>query len=356
MSTSYGAATDTGRHRGHNEDHCFIDADSGLFIVADGMGGHQGGEVASALAAQTIADAIRSGFTLVESISSAHKAILDAAEKKQGIAGMGTTVVALRLDGCEYEIAWVGDSRAYLYDGGLKQLTRDHSFVQQMVDAGALTKEEARMHPDAGVLSQALGASGITDVDVGVVTGRLFAGQKVVLCSDGLTSELDDDTISAILEQGGSEQEVVDRLIQGANDHGGEDNITVVVASAPPEAKVKKPRKSTRPLNARELNRFLANGKEPRFGRKIQPTIFIPLLFLMLVLAAGIFFYLTRPDPQPHPDSGFSEDVLPEQTENDFYPKDDFPPDQLLERREFERLPRDERQYRQFAPHQEKGD
>lgn len=304
----YGAATDTGRQREHNEDSCFLSPDDGLFIVADGMGGHYGGEIASALATQVISNAIKNGRSLTESIEEAHQAIIDAGLEDQNTSGMGTTVVALRLEDCDYEIAWVGDSRAYLYDGGLKQLTRDHSFVQQMIDAGALSVEEARDHPDASVLSQALGALDIKNVEVGRVHGRLFANQKILLCSDGLTSELGDATIAAILQTGGSEKKIVDRLIETANEQGGGDNITVVLISAPPEAVAKRAKGGTRPMDITEINRFLAKKKPRRHNPKL---FFVAIFcgFFFLALLAGIYLW-APPEPPPVTSSGSSGKVL----------------------------------------------
>jgi len=284
-TNSYGAKTDTGLERELNEDNYFVNFDMGLYIVADGMGGHQGGEVASAIAVQSIAAAVQAGQPLAASIAETHDVILAAAKNGKGLPGMGTTVVALLMQGCNYEVAWVGDSRAYLYDGNLHPLTRDHTFVQRLIDANALTPEEAKDHPDSSVVTQALGAEDLDAVEVDTLTGRIFAGQYILLCSDGLTSELDDDAIESIVKQGGSEQEIADRLVQSANAQGGGDNITVVLVSPPPEAAAKTSRGGTRPMDTSALNRYIAEEKQQRGDRSIKLWITIGFLMLLILVA-----------------------------------------------------------------------
>ncbi|MBN1276883.1 MAG: serine/threonine-protein phosphatase [Deltaproteobacteria bacterium] len=281
----YGVATDTGRRREHNEDSHFADPAIGLFVVCDGMGGYQAGEVASALAVKTIADAVQAGYTLEQALESAHGAILKVSQEDTRVRGMGATAVALSLEGSDYEIAWVGDSRAYLWDSAgrvLNRLTRDHSLVQQMVDSGTLKPEEARNHPKGNVVTQALGAMGISVVSVDKVIGRLYAGQQVMLCSDGLTGELDDSEIADHLSKEGAIQEIAERLVDAANSRGGKDNITVILVPAPPESASRPASDGTLSMEAKELNQLSVNGKKSTV-RKIAITVLIAVALLVAI-------------------------------------------------------------------------
>jgi len=222
----WGHACATGR-RSSNQDSYACDAANGLWLVADGMGGHQGGEVAAAVAAQTIVTEVRRRRRLREAVRRAHTALREL-HAGSGPA-MGSTVVAALFDGPEFELAWVGDSRAYLWDGELKPLTRDHSVVQELLDAGAITEDEARGHPSRTVITQALGATGGASVEVGRERGRLPPGARLLLCSDGLNAEVADGEIAAVLEDAASAQEAAEHLVELALEKGGSDNITVLV-------------------------------------------------------------------------------------------------------------------------------
>ncbi|NOY68167.1 MAG: serine/threonine-protein phosphatase [Deltaproteobacteria bacterium] len=236
----YGSGTVVGKVRTHNEDCFRSEPDMGFWLVADGMGGHLGGEVASVLAADLVVEGVRDGEPLVEPIARAHHAILEATADGRGPVGMGTTVVALKLVGYKYKIAWVGDCRAYLWDGiSLKQLTRDHSYVQYLVDEGIIPPEEIDSHAHQNFIMQALGATELEDVDVGYIDDTLYRGEQILLCSDGLNKEIDDDGIAAILRLDLNEQEKVDILLSQSVEHGGEDNITVSLISADEDAPVR---------------------------------------------------------------------------------------------------------------------
>ena len=227
-------ATDKGRRRGHNEDSYSADTEAGLFIIADGMGGHEGGEVASALVVRSIRQDVAGGTRLDDALKTAHQNLFKAVEKGIGRPGMGATAVALQIFDGNYQVAWVGDSRAYLWDGDLKRLTHDHSFVQKMMDTGVLTEAEARVHPRRNVLTQALGVESTEPLNVETVSGRLSVGQKILLCSDGLTGELEDEEIGMIMRRGLSDPDCVAALIQAANNHEGKDNISVILVSSEP--------------------------------------------------------------------------------------------------------------------------
>jgi protein phosphatase len=235
MSTlAFGATTHTGRVRNNNEDSYIALPESGLWVVADGMGGQQSGEVASAIAVHTIREAIQNRCSLTEAIEQAHRAIRSAADNDS--FGMGTTVVALLSNDEQYEIAWVGDSRAYLWDlHTLQRLTRDHSMVQELVDAGVITEEAAAQHPKRNIITQSVGIAMESGPRVATVSGRWAPGQSILLCSDGLSGELDDGEICAILAATISPKDGAQQLLLAALEHGGSDNITVVLVSGPGE-------------------------------------------------------------------------------------------------------------------------
>ena len=151
---SYAARTDVGKKRQHNEDCYGVNETLGLYVIADGMGGHASGEVASKIAVAVIEEKVTQGLTLVDAIEQAHLAILEGVENGEGKKGMGTTIVAVQLHENEYTLAWVGDSRAYLWDGVISQLTKDHSMVQMLIDSGQITEAEARVHPGKNIISK----------------------------------------------------------------------------------------------------------------------------------------------------------------------------------------------------------
>ncbi|MEM6546103.1 MAG: protein phosphatase 2C domain-containing protein, partial [Pseudomonadota bacterium] len=155
----YAAKTHQGLKRGKNEDNFAVEPTMGLWVVADGVGGHSNGEVASKIACEVIVDQVSAGLTLSDSIAHAHKEVLAEIRARNAESNMGTTVVALQLNESRYEIAWVGDSRAYLYDGKLTQLTKDHSAVNELLDRGVITPDKVAGHPQRHALSRSLGVS-----------------------------------------------------------------------------------------------------------------------------------------------------------------------------------------------------
>ena len=247
QAENYAALTDVGKVRDHNEDYLCVDAELGLYVLADGMGGHASGEVASKIAVTTIVDQVRQGSSLVKAIELAHAAILKGVEEGAGKKGMGTTVVAVRLRENNYTLAWVGDSRAYEWDDGITQISKDHSLVQMLLDSGKITKEEARVHPRKNIIYQNLGAAEMDDFQVSLKRGVLYKDQKMVLCSDGLSDEVDDDQMNGIIASAGNDDEIVERLVAAAIDNGGHDNVSVIVISAPAGAAEKTMAES--PLN-----------------------------------------------------------------------------------------------------------
>lgn len=223
--------TNTGARRDHNEDCFAMEPRLGLWLVADGVGGHAAGEVASDLVRSTIIERVTSGDSLVDAIALSHEVLLREIDRREVPAtlGMGSTVVAARIEGSEYEVAWVGDSRAYLYGGQLQQLTTDHTRVHELLAHGAITREQAHSHSDRHVLTQCLGIGKDLQVAPGHVTGTLQPGELLLLCSDGLTDELSDSVIAGLLASNTTPQAQVDALIRCALDRGGSDNISVVV-------------------------------------------------------------------------------------------------------------------------------
>lgn len=233
----FGCATHNGNIRDHNEDNFIARPELGLWIVADGMGGHKNGEIASAIVTDTITELVGEGKELPIAIQYAHKAIIKAGEEGKGNPGMGSTVVAIQVSERNYEIAWVGDSRAYLWDGKkLHQMTKDHSYVQMLLDDGAITGEEALTHPKKNIIYQCMGSLKHNTLEVSTVLGEFFSGHKIILCSDGLNDEVSEENIARIVSADIPEQEIVDQLINATLASKGNDNVTVLLVSAPDSA------------------------------------------------------------------------------------------------------------------------
>lgn len=225
----YASRTDVGCTREHNEDSLLAQAP--LFVVADGMGGHAAGEVASQIAVQTIkrtAPRHPQADALGRAVAAANQAILDGVRNGEGREGMGTTLTAAMVEGERLIIAQVGDSRAYLlHRGSLQQLTRDHSLMTELIEAGQLTPEEARFHPQRSVITRALGSSPNTVADLYEL--NVEPGDRLLLCSDGLTSMVEDAVIAEILSAEADLERCVDALIDEACAMGGFDNVTAIV-------------------------------------------------------------------------------------------------------------------------------
>ena len=239
MRLSSFAVTDVGRTRAGNEDSYFCGRT--VFAVADGLGGHQGGEVASAAAVEPLAALDGREFAepgeaaeaLAAAIREGNAAILERAAGDPGLWGMGTTVTAAALAGERHlQLAHVGDSRAYLLrDGSLEQLTTDHTVVGELVRRGRLTPEQAAIHPERSILTRAVGLDPRVPVDTPDPV-ELRDGDQVLLCSDGLTEAVDDDRITELLSAGADGEAACRSLIDASNAAGGPDNITVVLLRA----------------------------------------------------------------------------------------------------------------------------
>jgi PPM family protein phosphatase len=234
MTERTAAASHVGRVRANNQDSGY--AGSHLFVVADGMGGHAGGDVASALAIQAIAQMDAQFDTADEARGALERALLAAngelAEtvfEHPELTGMGTTVSGLVRVGSTMALAHIGDSRVYLLrDGEFTQITKDHTFVQRLVDSGRITPEEAAVHPRRSVLMRVLGDVDISpEIDTDVL--ETMPGDRWLLCSDGLSGYVEDDRIAEILTENADAEAAVDALIQASLDNGAPDNVTVVV-------------------------------------------------------------------------------------------------------------------------------
>lgn len=227
MKVVAGVATDIGRIREGNEDSFLVEPP--LYAVADGMGGARGGEVASQLALTTIEEGfLEDRAPLPALVHEANAAVFARSNEDRRVAGMGTTLTAALIRGDLALLVHVGDSRAYLLRGGeLRQVTEDHTLVERMVRAGEISPDEADVHPHRNVLLRVLGTE--ADVDVDETQLGLLEGDRLLLCSDGLTGMITDAQIQAILEAAVAPQDAADRLVRAANRAGGIDNITVVV-------------------------------------------------------------------------------------------------------------------------------
>jgi PPM family protein phosphatase len=236
--------TDVGRVRDGNEDDFLDQANRlGLVAVADGMGGHRAGEVASATALEALRAGVASGEALRDAIEGANEAVLEKSESDQELHGMGTTLTAgmLGTDG-QLVVGHVGDSRAYLVrDGELTQITNDHSLVEEMVRGGELTPEQAEVHPQRSIITRALGIDPQVDVDVYPL--ELRPGDRILFCSDGLTTMVRQDEMASILAREPDPKRAAQLLVDAANAAGGEDNITAVIVEAVeiPEDEVAEP-------------------------------------------------------------------------------------------------------------------
>ena len=241
MLKSY-SETNIGRKRQLNQDYVFssgkpIGNMPNLFIVADGMGGHKAGDYASRYTVETIEREIKASFEknpsiiIQKAIRTANKEIRQRASEDPNLYGMGTTVVVATVIGRYLQVANVGDSRLYIANGQeIRQITRDHSLVEEMVRLGGIKREEARLHPDKNIITRAIGAK--DDVDIDFFTVELRPSDRILMCSDGLTNMVEDHDILKVLNEHQDDKTLVETaraLIDTTNQNGGKDNIAVVL-------------------------------------------------------------------------------------------------------------------------------
>lgn len=242
MHIHYGTVSDQGKVRSSNEDSYTANLKNRIFLVADGMGGHAAGEIASQIAAATVEEvmAVKVGSgqpheeTLRSAAEEANARIYQAQRMKSELAGMGSTLTALSIRGGKYYVAHVGDSRAYLLRGGvLDQLTRDHSLVWQLYESGVLRKDELSSHPQKNLITRSIGPH--PQIEIDLEEGDAREGDVYLLCSDGLTDMVTDENIRKILSAPDrTPQQLGEALVAAANSRGGADNITVVVVRIDP--------------------------------------------------------------------------------------------------------------------------
>ncbi len=230
--------TDTGILREMNQDYCFAsDTPVGnlpnLYIVADGMGGHKAGDYASRYTTQrVVASVMRNPGEepvpiLKEAITKANHLLIEEAKADVSKQGMGTTLVAATIIGSKMYVANIGDSRLYIVGNEIHQVTRDHSYVEEMVRLGKVAASQARVHPDKNIITRAIGAD--SDVEADFFEVELSAGERILLCTDGLTNMVEDSVIRDVVSSGHPIEEQVGRLVELANLGGGKDNITAMI-------------------------------------------------------------------------------------------------------------------------------
>ena len=249
MKITYKAVSDVGRKRKGNEDSLFVNPEQHLFVVADGMGGHAAGEIASKVAVDAINEFVcltggdeeitwpfgldenisYDGNRLKTAIRFANKKVLEATREKSEYEGMATTVAAVLVDDAAANLGHVGDSRVYLFrQGAISQLTSDHSWVNEQLLSGVISADQARSHPLRNVVTRALG--GKADLQVEMQVHKIEPGDILLICSDGLTTMLADDEMAKVVQQAGDDlPKAAKALVAAANGRGGEDNITVLL-------------------------------------------------------------------------------------------------------------------------------
>jgi len=297
MRIAVGWRTDIGRARERNEDAFLVREP--LFVVADGMGGHPHGDVASRIAVQTLEDVAGrpadGAKELTDGIRRANRRILEEGASDRSLRGMGTTVTAILADASKAHLAHVGDSRAYLLrDGALQQLSEDHTLVQRMVREGKLSAAEASRHPQRNVLTRVLGVEEPLDVDV--LTLDLHPGDRLLLCSDGLTNMVAERDLQEILEREPDPQGAADALVEGANRGGGDDNITVIVldvrddgAPSPPPtvASSVEPSTTARPVSTDSSE----EREDERRPRRVRRRLVLWLVAVAVIVVGAILAF-----------------------------------------------------------------
>jgi PPM family protein phosphatase len=302
-----GSATHTGLVRTNNEDSFLVDDEHVLFAVADGMGGHRGGEVASRTAIEALRAAIAAGRPVNEAIVRANEAVIARAEGDNELTGMGTTMTAVVVaGGRQLLIGHVGDSRAYLvHDGEMRRVTDDHSLVEELVREGRLTPEQAESHPRRAVITRALGVD--AEVDVDLYTVEVGAGDRLLLCSDGLTTMVRDRDVERIVRGEPDPQRAAELLIEAANSAGGEDNTSVIVIDVlevdaidkPDPERLGAPAVAPRqPMPPAPDVEPAPSARAPResWGRRIGGAVllFVPLVLVLAIAFGGVGWYARR--------------------------------------------------------------
>jgi protein phosphatase len=293
-----GAATDVGRVREGNEDAYLVDDATGLVAVADGMGGHRAGEVASATALEALRAAVSGGRPLREAMEAANEAVFGKSLTDTGLRGMGTTLTAATVvSGGTVLVGHVGDSRAYLlHDGELQQVTVDHSLVEELVREGRLTADEAAVHPQRSIITRALGVDASVEVDV--YSLELEAGDRLLLCSDGLTGMVQAETIAGILRREDDLTRAAAQLVDAANAAGGEDNITAVILAVTDDPPVDAAEHGSEPADDAvvEAAPSETESRRRRGARGIGRVLLwaLPIVVVLAVAVGAVGWYARR--------------------------------------------------------------
>jgi PPM family protein phosphatase len=290
MRLVVGAKSDVGRMRDDNQDSYL--ADEPVFAVADGVGGHLGGDVASATAIRVIQEGTREGAQpeqLKDLLRKANAAIYEKAQSAPHLRGMGTTCTLVLLENGSAHLAHVGDSRAYLYRAeGLSQVTEDHNLVGRMVSEGRLSREEAAHHPQRNIITRALGLD--PDVDVDLMTLELKENDRLVLCSDGLSSMVEEEALVDVLSTESDPQAAAERLVDEANRAGGEDNITVVLIDLKGQSEGEEISPAAEPRTRTPTESPVAEERPGRgWGRKLAWIVLVAALLAGGAIAARWF-------------------------------------------------------------------
>jgi len=297
-----GSISHTGLVRGNNEDAILVDADHALFAVADGVGGHRGGEVASRTAIEALRAGVAGGRSVQDAITSANEAVIERARGDVDLTGMGTTMTAMVVAGGQVLIGHVGDSRAYLlHDGALRRVTDDHSLVEELVREGRLTPEQAESHPQRNIVTRALGLDEPVQVDVYPLD--VAQGDRIILCSDGLTTMVRERDIERIARSEADPQRAAEQLVDAANSAGGEDNTSVVVidvlevdvADATETIPVVPPPSPARIMApAPDVPPPSAAGDS--WAKRVRNALllFVPLVLVLAIAVGGVGWYARR--------------------------------------------------------------
>ncbi|MGQ0825688.1 MAG: Stp1/IreP family PP2C-type Ser/Thr phosphatase [Actinomycetota bacterium] len=305
MKLEVGSFSDVGRLREGNEDALLVDERLMLFAVADGMGGHVGGEVASWTAIEAVRAGIANGRPVNDAIASANDAVRERAATDPALAGMGTTMTAIVVaGGRQLLVGHVGDSRAYvLHDDTLRRITEDHSLVEELVREGRITEEQAESHPRRAIITRALGID--PEVEIDLFTVEVDAGDRVLICSDGLTGMVRDRDVERVLRAESDPQRAAEILVDAANTAGGEDNVTAVVLhvvevddSAVPDPELLAIPDPAIPAVSQPPPDVAAEPPTPSreaLGRRIRGValVVVPLV-LVLAIAIGVLGWYAR--------------------------------------------------------------
>jgi serine/threonine protein phosphatase PrpC len=306
MKLAAGSATHTGLVRTNNEDSFLVDNEHVLFAIADGMGGHRGGEVASRTAIESLRASVAAGLSVRDAIVRANTAVIERAAGDEELTGMGTTLTAVVVaGGRQLLIGHVGDSRAYLLrDATLRRITDDHSLVEELVREGRLTPEQAESHPQRAIVTRALGVDAVVDVDL--YTIEVAAGDRVLLCSDGLTTMVRERDVERLARSEPDPQRAAEVLVDAANRAGGEDNTSVVVvdvvevdaATSPDPEALATPAATRRPMTPAPDPEPEPSAPPPHapWGRRVRGVLvlFLPLVIVLGVATGGVAWYARR--------------------------------------------------------------